>query len=85
MAAGEYVSVSSQADIEKSDLHSEKMELEAFPQAELEELTAIYEQRGLKNALAVRSPNSFTAALASALSFIIGGLLPLLTALFAPV
>lgn len=48
MAAGEYVSVSSQTDVEKSDIEREKMELEEMPEMELEMLTRIYEQRGLK-------------------------------------
>ncbi len=47
MAAGEYVSVSSQADLEKADLAVEKAALESHPEAELEELTDIYMQRGL--------------------------------------
>jgi VIT1/CCC1 family predicted Fe2+/Mn2+ transporter len=52
MAAGEFVSVSSQADTERSDLAREKAELEANPRAEQEELTNIYVQRGLDRALA---------------------------------
>ncbi|WP_454883399.1 VIT1/CCC1 transporter family protein [Sphingomonas oryzagri] len=47
MAAGEYVSVSSQADTESADLAKERRELEAAPDAELEELTQIYVKRGL--------------------------------------
>ncbi len=47
MAAGEYVSVSSQADTERADLGRERAELATQPQAEEDELTAIYEQRGL--------------------------------------
>jgi VIT1/CCC1 family predicted Fe2+/Mn2+ transporter len=47
MAAGEYVSVSSQADTEKADLARETAELASQPDAEVEELTAIYEARGL--------------------------------------
>ncbi len=42
MAAGEYVSVSSQSDTEKSDLERERRELVETPEAELEELTNIY-------------------------------------------
>jgi len=52
MGAGEYVSVSSQSDIEQSDLAREKRELEETPEAELEELTQIYVQRGIKQDLA---------------------------------
>ena len=46
MAAGEYVSVSSQADTENADLARERRELETQPEAELEELTQIYVKRG---------------------------------------
>ncbi|MBC7610027.1 MAG: VIT family protein [Polaromonas sp.] len=52
MAAGEYVSVHSQADTEKADLAREKAELEKDPVSEHRELTAIYEGRGLDYALA---------------------------------
>ncbi|GAA5068816.1 VIT family protein [Roseibacterium beibuensis] len=52
MAAGEYVSVSSQADVERADVARELAELEANPQGELDELAAIYEQRGLSPDLA---------------------------------
>ncbi|WP_242108887.1 VIT1/CCC1 transporter family protein [Luteimonas aquatica] len=52
MAAGEYVSVQSQADTEKADLRIEKRELHEDPQGELAELTAIYVRRGLEPALA---------------------------------
>lgn len=48
MAAGEYVSVSSQSDIEAGDLKREKEELETMPEEELIELAKIYEDRGLK-------------------------------------
>lgn len=47
MAAGEYVSVSSQADTEQADMARERHELATQPEAELTELAAIYEQRGL--------------------------------------
>lgn len=47
MAAGEYVSVSSQADTEQSDLAREKLELVTTPEAELQELAAIYVSRGV--------------------------------------
>lgn len=52
MAAGEYVSVSSQADTENADMAKEKRELEEMPDAELKELTHIYVQRGLSKDLA---------------------------------
>lgn len=109
MAAGEYVSVSSQSDIETSDLEREKKELEEMPEAELKELTAIYIARGLTPQLAhevavqltahnaleahardelgineITQAKPFQAAAASACAFIIGGVLPLMVALFAP-
>jgi len=52
MAAGEYVSVSSQADTENADLAREKHELATQPEFELRELTDIYVKRGLSPALA---------------------------------
>lgn len=52
MAAGEYVSVSSQSDTEKADLQREKKELEEDPEFELKELKEIYIQRGLDRELA---------------------------------
>lgn len=52
MAAGEYVSVSSQADTEKADLEREKNELAADAESELQELTEIYVKRGLDTVLA---------------------------------
>jgi VIT1/CCC1 family predicted Fe2+/Mn2+ transporter len=52
MAAGEYVSVSSQADTEQSDLARERKELQENPTAEEDELTGIYVQRGLDKELA---------------------------------
>jgi VIT1/CCC1 family predicted Fe2+/Mn2+ transporter len=109
MAAGEYVSVSSQSDIETADLEREKKELDTTPEAELEELAELYEKRGLDKELAkqvavqltskdalgthardelgineITQPKPLIAALASAGSFIVGGLLPLLVSLFAP-
>lgn len=54
MATGEYVSVASQADTEKASIKQEMGELAADPEAELRELTAIYEQRGLEQELARR-------------------------------
>ncbi|MFV0410159.1 MAG: VIT family protein [Paracoccus sp. (in: a-proteobacteria)] len=47
MAAGEYVSVSSQSDTENADIHREQAALTADPETELDELAEIYEQRGL--------------------------------------
>ena len=110
MAAGEYVSVSSQTDVETADLEREKSELKSNPKEELEELAGMYEKRGLdrelakqvaiqltdKNALEAHAkeelginemtkPHPLQAAGASAASFIAGGLLPFLVAIFAPV
>nr|WP_321409957.1 VIT family protein [uncultured Carboxylicivirga sp.] len=48
MAAGEYVSVSSQTDIEQADIKREAQELKDYPENELEILAQIYERRGLK-------------------------------------
>jgi len=109
MAAGEYVSVSSQADAERADLERERRELAEMPQAELDELTQIYVQRGLTPALARQvaeqlsagdvlkahardelgivdgaGANPIQAALASALSFAVGAVLPLLAVLLVP-
>jgi VIT1/CCC1 family predicted Fe2+/Mn2+ transporter len=110
MAAGEYVSVSSQADTERADLAREKMELASQPVQEQAELTAIYIKRGLEPALAStvasqlmqhdalgahardelgisdsQSAQPIQAALASAITFSVGALLPLLVVLvFAP-
>lgn len=52
MAAGEYVSVSGQADLENADLERERRELARNPEGELEELTEIYRQRGVGDNLA---------------------------------
>lgn len=52
MAAGEYVSVSSQADVQEADLAMEKRELVKHPEGERKELAAIYERRGLESDLA---------------------------------
>ncbi|HXF30053.1 MAG TPA: VIT family protein [Solirubrobacterales bacterium] len=103
MAAGEYVSVSSQRDTEDADLRLEARELADDPEGELGELTAIYEARGLKSDLALevatelmardaleahardelglpedRRARPFQAAGASALSFSVGAIIPLL-------
>lgn len=61
MAAGEYVSVSSQADLESSDLAREIKELEETPEAELIELAEIYEERGLDKKLALQVAEQLTA------------------------
>ena len=60
MAAGEYVSVSSQTDVEKADIEREKQELIEMPEYELERLTDIYEQRGLKRETALRVAKELT-------------------------
>lgn len=52
MAAGEYVSVSSQSDLEQADLDRERKELMEIPEAELQELTDIYIDRGVEPTLA---------------------------------
>ncbi len=108
MAAGEYVSVSSQSDIEKADLKREQRELNEWPEAELDELTQIYKEKGLTSELArevaiqltehnalkahahdelgiseLTKARPFQAAIASALAFVAGGILPLVVALVA--
>jgi len=110
MAAGEYVSVSSQADTERADVDRERKELADNPTQEHQELTAIYVGRGLDIELAANvaaqlmahdalrshmhdelglSDTSIArpiqAALASAVSFSVGGVLPLLIVLGAPI
>ena len=110
MAAGEYVSVSSQTDIEKADIEREKKELEKMPDVEMKILAEIYEKRGLKKDTALQVAKELTqsdalgahlrdelgineisqanpvqAALASGASFTVGGLLPLLVTVLAPV
>ncbi len=109
MAAGEYVSVSSQLDVETADLKWEKHELDSIPEIELNELSKIYENRGLTSDLAIEVAKQLTAhnaleahardelglneisrakplqaAFASATSFIVGGIFPLLISVFAP-
>ncbi|MBX9730568.1 MAG: VIT family protein [Sphingomonas sp.] len=109
MAAGEYVSVSSQADTEKADRSKEERELVEDPESELEELTRIYMARGLDRKLASEVVGQFTArdplkahlrdelglsahleakpiqaALASAASFVVGAVFPLLLVLVLP-
>ncbi|MBN8716240.1 MAG: VIT1/CCC1 transporter family protein [Pseudomonadota bacterium] len=61
MAAGEYVSVSSQEDAELADIRMERKALEQHPEAELEELTQIYIGRGLEPALARQVAEQLTA------------------------
>lgn len=110
MAAGEYVSVSSQADTERADLDRERKELAANPEHEHAELTAIYVKRGLDAALAANvatqlmehdslgahgrdelgisdalAARPVQAALASAGTFAVGAVLPLLIVLLFPV
>lgn len=109
MAAGEYVSVSSQTDVEKADIEREKKELEEMPELELQMLAKIYEERGLKKETALTVAKELTAndalgahvrdelgindinqakpiqaALTSCVAFAIGGALPLLVTIFAP-
>lgn len=106
MAAGEYVSVCSQTDLEKADLDKEKKELMDDPEGELRELEGIYMSRGISRELSKRVAAELTqkdalgahareelgitdfnaakplqAALASAASFALGALVPLLTAI----
>ena len=109
MAAGEYVSVHSQADTEKADLKLERAELKADDKGEHKELAAIYVARGLDPALAKQVAQQLMAhdaigahardelgiseafrarpiqaALASAGSFAVGAVLPLLVTTMTP-
>lgn len=109
MAAGEYVSVSSQADTEHADLDKERNELSTNPEHERDELKDIYVGRGLDEVLATEvsrqlmahdaigthardelgisemlTARPVQAALASAATFSIGALLPLLIVLVVP-
>lgn len=109
MAAGEYVSVSSQADTQAADLAIEAREIHKNPELELQELTHIYMQRGLDEPLArqvaaqlmqhdalaahardelglteVAAARPAQAAAASALSFSLGAIFPILAVLLAP-
>lgn len=61
MAAGEYVSVSSQTDIENADIEREKVELEETPEVELQRLAEIYQSRGLKKETAMLVAKELTA------------------------
>jgi VIT1/CCC1 family predicted Fe2+/Mn2+ transporter len=106
MAAGEWVSVSSQSDVERADLARERHELATDPESEFRELVSIYEERGLSTELATQVATELSsgtpehllavhardelghsahseakplqAALASAASFLVGGLIPFL-------
>lgn len=109
MAAGEYVSVQSQADGEEADLALERRELRRNPKRELEELVGIYVEQGLDEPLARRVAEQLTArdalaahareeigitevmrarplqaASASATSFALGALLPIVAAALSP-
>lgn len=61
MAAGEYVSVSSQRDTEDADLRLERRELAEDPEGELRELVAIYERRGLPQELSIQVAEALTS------------------------
>ena len=109
MGMGEYVSVSTQRDTEKALIAKERWELENMPEQELEELTQLYEAKGLKRETAEEVAreltakdalgahletelhmgeeeltNPWVAAGASALSFTLGAILPLLAVLLVP-
>lgn len=60
MAAGEYVSVSSQTDVESADIERERKELEEMPELELQRLAEIYEKRGLKKETALTVAKELT-------------------------
>jgi VIT1/CCC1 family predicted Fe2+/Mn2+ transporter len=60
MAAGEYVSVSSQTDVENADIEREKQELQDMPEIELQRLAEIYEKRGLSKDTALIVAKEFT-------------------------
>lgn len=109
MALGEYVSVSSQSDSEKALIAKERRELEEMPEEELEELTGLYEAKGISRETARRVAEELTAhdalaahlsaelnidrddlvspwraALASAVAFTVGGIIPFLSILLPP-
>jgi VIT1/CCC1 family predicted Fe2+/Mn2+ transporter len=109
MALGEYVSVSSQRDSEHALIAKERRELEEMPEQELEELTGLYEAKGLTRETAKKVAIELTehdvlaahlsaelgidqddvvspwhAALASAVAFTLGGILPLIPILLLP-
>lgn len=108
MAAGEYVSVSSQTDTETADLRTERDLLDKYPNEELNELTQIYIKRGLDASLAhqvaqqlmdyddldahardelgitdTSHANPLEAAVASALSFVMGAIIPVLVVMIS--
>jgi VIT1/CCC1 family predicted Fe2+/Mn2+ transporter len=62
MAAGEYVSVSSQRDTERADIKQERVELQVHPEVERQELAAIYRSRGLSTELANDVADALTAS-----------------------
>lgn len=109
MAVGEYVSVSSQSDAEKSYIEKERQELAANPEGELDELTQHYIDEGVSPATARKVAEELTAkdamrahlraefnldeadissptqaAIASLLSFTVGGLVPFLAVILSP-
>jgi len=109
MALGEYVSVSTQRDAQTTLIAKERLELATEPEAELDELTGLYEERGLSPETARQVAVELTAhdalaahlsaelnlteddvvsaghaAFASAVSFLVGGLLPFLAVLLLP-
>ncbi len=109
MAVGEYVSVSSQRDTELALLEKERFELKNYPAEELEELTGIYERKGLTRATAEMAAKELTAhdafaahveselridpegltnpwhaGIASAASFLVGAIIPLLAITLPP-
>lgn len=61
MAAGEFVSVSSQTDVENADIERERQELKEMPDIELQRLADIYEQRGLSKETALTVAKELTA------------------------
>ncbi len=109
MALGEYVSVSTQRDTERALLAKERHELSTIPEAELEELASLYEDKGLSPATARKVAEELTAhdafaahaeaelgidpdeltnpwqaAIASAIAFTVGAILPMLAILLPP-
>jgi len=109
MALGEYVSVSSQSDSERALIEKERLELATMPDQELDELTELYQAKGVSADAARKVARELTAhdalaahlsaelgidqsdvvsawhaALASALAFTVGAVLPLLAILLPP-
>lgn len=109
MAAGEYVSVSSQRDTERAYIEKERLELQNDPDGELLELASIYQSKGLKKETALKvakeltahdvfaahldaeldiDPNDLTnpwhAAIASALAFLSGAIIPMIAITLPP-